>query len=366
MGCRHSSSPPASPSKIRPNGTPVLLRKQISIHRSESNPHRLSNGVKSMTPKSNGSIKKSHNSSVHLASNLFPINSTTMEQTLDGRNQHLVQRFDLDSPCLLLDLSSKHVLLLDNQQLRLIDLETMNFETFSLPIDALEVQDIVWSSKLETFLLLTTDQLYRISAENFYLTPINQIQFIIEGHRKSYMAADDDDLLINRSFGQDIRQYSLSQLSSVESVRIYSEQDKVCVTNIQLNSKKILALSISIGKQQMIDLFDLKTNQLLNRISLKNDENILYPVNFHDNNQWFAKTCIPCANIGHCLISSDGHITRLNLFPNQDNFIRSIRLSSDRRWLIVCRQYALEIYQPYTSILPLIKDLVGFSSTSLK
>jgi hypothetical protein len=180
------------------------------------------------------------------------------------------------------------------------------------------------------------------------------------------MAVDGDDLLINRSFGYDIRRYSLSNLCLVQSPRAYLESQNICVTTIRLNSNKILALAISIGKQQMIDVVNLNTDQLLHRIHFGSGENISYPIDLHNNGQWFAKTCIPCVNIGHCLISSDGQVTRLTLFPNQDNFIRSLCMSPDSRWLLIVRQHALELYQPCTSLLPLVKDLVDVSSVSYK
>jgi len=180
------------------------------------------------------------------------------------------------------------------------------------------------------------------------------------------MAVDGDDLLINRSFGYDIRRYSLSKFYLVQSPRAYLEIQNICVTTIRLNSNKILALAISIGKQQMIDLVNLNTDRLIHRVHFDSGENILYPVNLHNNGQWFAKTCIPYVDIGHCLISSDGHITRLKLFPNQDNFIRSLCISPDNRWLLVVRQHALELYQPCTSLLPSVKGLVDVSSVSLK
>lgn len=187
-----------------------------------------------------------------------------------------------------------------------------------------------------------------------------------EGHRKSYMAVDGDDLLINRSFGYDIRRYSLTNFSLAQSPRAYLESEHISVTTIRLNSKKILALAISVGERQMIDLVNLNTDRLIRRVTLDSKENLLYPIDLHNSGQWFAKTCIPCVNISHCLISSEGHVARLTLFPHQDNFIRSLRMSADNRWLLVGRQHALEIYQPYTSLLPLVKDLVGFSSLSLK
>jgi hypothetical protein len=180
------------------------------------------------------------------------------------------------------------------------------------------------------------------------------------------MAVDGDDLLINRSFGYDIRRYSLSKLCLVQSPRAYAESQNICVTTIRLNSNKILALAVSIGKQQIIDLVHLNTDRLIRRIHFDSSENILYPIDLHNNGQWFAKTCIPCVNIGHCIISSEGQIARLTLFPHQDNFVRSFRISPDNRWLLVSRQHALELYQPCTSLLPLVKDFVDISSISLK
>lgn len=170
------------------------------------------------------------------------------------------------------------------------------------------------------------------------------------------MAVDGNDLLINRSFGYDIRRYSLSNFSLVQSPRVYLESQNICVTTIRLNSNKILALAVSLDKHQMIDLVNLNTNQLIHRIRLNSDVNILYPIDLRNNGQWFAKTCIPCVNIGHCLISPDGQITRLTLFPHEDNFIRSLCVSPDNQWLLVSRQNALELYQLCRSLLPLIKD----------
>lgn len=180
------------------------------------------------------------------------------------------------------------------------------------------------------------------------------------------MAVDGDDLLINRSFGHDIRRYSLSNLRPVQSPRVYFNEQTISVTTIRLNSNKILALAISLGKKQMIDLVNLNTDRLIHRISFDSNENILYPVNLHNNGQWFAKTCVPCMDIGHCLISSEGIITRLTLFPHQDNFIRSLCIAPDNRWLLVSRQHALELYQPCSSFLPLMKGLMDVSSVSLK
>ena len=179
------------------------------------------------------------------------------------------------------------------------------------------------------------------------------------------MTINGDDLLINRSFGDDLRRYSLSNFSLHQAPRAYSKNPNISVTTIRLNSRKILALAISIGKQQMIDLFHLKTDRLLHRIHLGSRENILYPIYLHHNGEWFAKTCVPCINIGHCLISSTGQLTRLTLFPNQDNFIRSLCMSPDNRWLLVVRQHALEFYQPCTPLESLERNSVGDSRISL-
>jgi hypothetical protein len=165
------------------------------------------------------------------------------------------------------------------------------------------------------------------------------------------MTVNGDDLLINRSFGYDLRRYSLSKLTLIQSPRIYVESKDLCVTTIGLDSNKILALGISIAEKQMVDLINLNTNQFLHRIKFDTNENILYPIDLHFNGLWFAKTCIPYVNIGHCLISSDGQITRLKLFSNQDNFIRSFRISHDKKWLLVGRQHALEVYSLFNSVM---------------
>ncbi len=52
----------------------------------------------------------------------------------------------------------------------------MNIETIVLPLDCRELEEIAWSSKLNSFLLLTADQLYQTSTKHLYLTPIRQIQ----------------------------------------------------------------------------------------------------------------------------------------------------------------------------------------------
>lgn len=164
------------------------------------------------------------------------------------------------------------------------------------------------------------------------------------------MANDGNDLLINRSFGYNIRRYALSNFTLVQSPRAYTDNPNICITNIRLNSKKVLALAIAFGKKQFIDLVHLNTDRLISRIHLHSNENILYPIDLHEHGQWFAKTCIPNVSIGHCLVSSNGRITRLTLFPQQDNFIRTFCLSSDNRWLGIVRQHTLELYQPCTSL----------------
>ena len=165
------------------------------------------------------------------------------------------------------------------------------------------------------------------------------------------MTINGDDLIINRSFGYDLYRYSLTNFRQLSSPHVYKDMKNLCITTIRLNSNKILALAVSLGEKQMIDFFHLNTDQFLYRIQLDLNENILYPIDLHINGYWFAKTCIPYVNIGHCLISPDGQILRLKLFTSQDNFIRSLRLSSDRKWLVIGRQYALELYSLTNSVL---------------
>ena len=99
-----------------------------------------------------------------------------LEKTLNGDNKNLIKRFELNTPCLLLDVSQTHALLLDGRQLRLINMATMNVETSILPLDCGEIQEIAWSANLNAFLLLATDRLYQINTKHLYPTPVHQIQ----------------------------------------------------------------------------------------------------------------------------------------------------------------------------------------------
>ncbi|CAF4008038.1 unnamed protein product, partial [Rotaria sp. Silwood1] len=54
----------------------------------------------------------------------------------------------------------------------------MNIDTYILLIDNINIQEIVWSTQLNKFLILTTDQLYQTDIDQLQLIPIHQIQFI--------------------------------------------------------------------------------------------------------------------------------------------------------------------------------------------
>lgn len=354
MGCRHSTSS-TSPSlrrkSVRTDAGRVLLKSKISVQRTQVIKRQISNENPSLSTSQLSIVtKKTCMSLPPPPPPPLPLIGLSLEQTLNGHETNLIKRFQLNTTSVLFDISKTHTLLLDGRQLRLINMETMNIQTNSLPLDCGDIQEIAWSSKLNVFLLLTTDRLYQTNTKHLHPIPISQIQFIAEGPRKSYMAVNGNDLLINRCFGYDIRRYKLSNLSLVQSPRAYTKNREICITNIRLNSEKVLALAIAFGKKQFIDLVQLNTDQLLYRIHSKSNENILYPVDLHDHSQWFAKTCIPNTNIGHCLVSSNGQIIRLKLFPNQDNFIRIFCMSAGHRWLGIVRQNTLEIYQPCTSL----------------
>lgn len=87
-----------------------------------------------------------------------------------------MKRFELDTAFLLFDASRTHTLLLNSRQLCLIEMETMKCKTSILPLDCGDIQEIAWSTKLNVFLLLTMDRLYRTSTKYLHPTPIDQIQ----------------------------------------------------------------------------------------------------------------------------------------------------------------------------------------------
>ena len=144
MGCRHSSSPPSSPKLLMKNGN---LKKKIFFQRTQKFSHQ-----------------KPSSKTINL------------EHILDGDGKNLIQRFEFNSACLIYDISFTHILLSNQRQLHLINLNTMNMETSFLPNEQIDIQEIVWSIQLNTFLILTTDQLYQTGCEQIELKPIHQIQ----------------------------------------------------------------------------------------------------------------------------------------------------------------------------------------------
>lgn len=152
MGCRHSSSPPASPKLLMKNSA---LKKKILFPHSQR-----------------FHLQKHH----HSSKSSYAMKSFNLEHILDGHGQNLIKRFEFDSTCLLFDISPTHILLLNHRQLHLININSTNIETSILPIDHLDIQEIVWSNQLNHFLLLTTDQLYQTGVEQIQLKPILQIQ----------------------------------------------------------------------------------------------------------------------------------------------------------------------------------------------
>jgi len=158
MGCRHSSSPPGSPKLLMKKDG---LKKKIFL---KHHHHQKLNGIKSI-----------------IATKTF-----NLEQILDGHGKNLIKRFEFDSTCLLFDISLTHILLFNQRQLHLININTMNIETCFISIDQLDIQEIGWSTQLNRFLILTTDQLYQTEIEKLELKPIHQIQvkLIIKNSKK--------------------------------------------------------------------------------------------------------------------------------------------------------------------------------------
>lgn len=52
----------------------------------------------------------------------------------------------------------------------------MKMETSILPVELRDIQEISWSSKLNTFLILTTERLYQTGCKNLHPIPIYEIQ----------------------------------------------------------------------------------------------------------------------------------------------------------------------------------------------
>ncbi len=121
-------------------------------------------------------IQKFHHQKSNTIKSSMAMKTFNLEQILDGHEENLIKRFEFNSTCLLFDISLTHILLLNQRQLHLININTMNIETYFLSIDQLDIQEIVWSTQINHFLILTTDQLYQTGIEQLELKPIHQIQ----------------------------------------------------------------------------------------------------------------------------------------------------------------------------------------------
>ena len=49
-----------------------------------------------------------------------------------------------------------------------------------LPLDCLDIHEIAWANQLDAFLLLTGEQLYRVTVDSLQPTPIHQIQVSVD------------------------------------------------------------------------------------------------------------------------------------------------------------------------------------------
>lgn len=150
MGCRHSSSPPNSPKLLIKN---EHLKKKFRFQ------HKQKSILKTIS----------------------------LEQILDGSARFLYEKLEFQSTCLIYDLSSTHLLLYNQRHLYLIHLQTLNIQQDFLSNDYFDVQTIVWSTQMNCFLVLTTNQLYQTGYERIDLKPIEQIQVEEEEEKEIYI-----------------------------------------------------------------------------------------------------------------------------------------------------------------------------------
>lgn len=165
MGCKHSSSS-NSPKLINKHGQQISLKNKIFLQHEKKHTNQNSTNMK----------KSIHSKTIPLLN---------LEQILDGHGKSLTKKFEFNSACLLFDVSLTHILLLNDRQLYLINLNTMNIDKNILLTDNIDIQEIVWSMQLNYFLILTTDQLYQINVEQFEFTPIIQMQVRSYFHTKN-------------------------------------------------------------------------------------------------------------------------------------------------------------------------------------
>ncbi|CAF3497473.1 unnamed protein product [Rotaria socialis] len=248
-----------------------------------------------------------------------------------------------------LSTKSNSILLSDDGRLRLfnIDLENggqlIETTTLSTKLSTHEqMHDIVWSSNLDRFLVLTSKRLATFDDEN------NLINLNLELEKGSppfwRMACWSSHLIVNLGLGTSIRYHRLtSSISSLPLINSFTRSslgytDSDLLSSMALSPQLVLAINVELNdNHHVIDLFSINETTKFQHLKRFNSYE---PCSFDlitslRNCTWLCKSHWPSDDC-LCIIESNGQVNKIDL-SEQNGYILNLRLLADRSHLVIVR-----------------------------
>ena len=259
------------------------------------------------------------------------------------------------------------ILLSDDGRLRLFDIDFANHgrliertASTSKVLVHEQIHEIIWSTELEQFLVLTSKRLTTYDQENNLINLDLGLEkgrssvslshsfidfFLFKGSPPFWrMACWSSHLVVNLGLGTSIRYHRLiPSLSTVPFIKSYTRASlgystSDLLSSLTLSPQLILAINVELtNNQHIIDLFSMvnpSNFQLLQRISSHQPCPLDIITSLRDYT-WLCKSHWPSDDC-LCLIQSNGQVTPIDL-QEQDGYILNLRLLADRSHLALIR-----------------------------
>ncbi|CAF0926043.1 unnamed protein product [Adineta steineri] len=247
-------------------------------------------------------------------------------------------------------LSSKinSILISDDGRLRLFNIDSNNdgqlIEITGESTKTLtheQIHDIIWSTQLDRFLVLTSKRLSTYDKEN------NLVNLDLKLEKGSppfwRMACWSSHLVLNLGLGTSIRYYNLLSSSSISLINSYT-RSSLGYTNsdllslLSLSPQLILGINVELtDNRHVIDLFSISDTTKFHRLKRinSNEPCPLDIITSLRNYTWLCKSHWPSDDC-LCIVESDGQVNKLNL-QEQNGYILNLRLLADRSYFVIIR-----------------------------
>ena len=265
-----------------------------------------------------------------------------------------------------ISLSSKSnsILISDDGRLRLFNIDLENDGqliessiSLSKTLVHEQVHDIVWSTELDRFLVLTSKRLTTFDNENnlinlnlgldkgFYFRIFHiQINHSFSGSPPFWrMACWSSHLILNLGLGTSIRYHNLTSTSSLPLINSYTRSSlgytsSDLLSSLALSPQLILAINVELPENRhVIDLFsihDISKFQYLKRIDSTEPCPLDIITSLRDCT-WLCKSHWPSDDC-LCVIESDGQVNKVTL-KEHHGYILNLRLLADRSHFVIVR-----------------------------